>query len=85
MAGIQNLVMDVQSCACGTMGACQTQCATEYCMTGMVTTGDACDTCLNNAVQTADGGMGPCFNQVVTACMNNPDCAAYITCANGCP
>jgi hypothetical protein len=89
-AGIQQLVMDVKACACGASGACQTQCATEYCMTGMVTTqGDACDMCIQNSLimTAADGGlsMGPCYTQVLGACQGNTDCTAYLNCSQGCP
>jgi hypothetical protein len=48
--------------------------------------GDACDMCIGSSlVTTADGGTaGPCYNQVISACMGNTDCSAYLACANPC-
>jgi hypothetical protein len=87
--GIQALVMQIQSCDCGASGMCQSQCATEYCMSGMVASAnDPCDTCIGNSlvITAADGGMsaGPCYQQVFAGCMGNMACNAYLTCGNPC-
>jgi hypothetical protein len=84
-AGIQNLVSYVQACDCNG-GACTTVCASEYCAHGnYASTGDPCQQCIADSIVTADGGMGACYNQVAGSCSNNVDCAAYLTCVNGCP
>jgi hypothetical protein len=85
-AGIGVVVNEIKACDCGTNGACQSQCATEYCANGTVAAGsDPCDMCLASSLGTVDGGAtGPCYNQVNSACMGNADCAAYMACANPC-
>jgi hypothetical protein len=85
MAGLTNLVADLQACVCGA-GPCATTCASEYCSNGTIATkGDPCDLCIGNSLVTPDGGMGACYTQVLGACSNNVDCTAYLACANGCP
>jgi hypothetical protein len=83
--GIKNLVMYVQGCVCGNNGVCAMDCANEYCMNGSGMPGDACDTCIQSSVATADGGMGACYNAVSGGCMGDTECTAYVGCIGGCP
>ena len=78
--GIQNLVMDVQSCVCNG-GPCTNQCASEYCVNGSYTQGDNCSNCIQSAL----GQNGQCLAPVSQECQSDPNCNGYLTCANGCP
>jgi hypothetical protein len=83
--GIQALVMFVQGCVCGNSGVCQSECASEYCMNGNGTPGDACDVCIQGSIVTADGGMGACYPAVANGCSGDAQCSAYVACTGGCP
>jgi hypothetical protein len=81
--GIADLVKIIQACACGSGGPCASKCANEYCVDGTVnTSGDACDTCIGNAVNPG----GQCATPVTSGCSGDAPCNDYFnTCAGGCP
>lgn len=58
-----------------------TKCKTEYCANGSVTTsGDACDTCIGDAVDTG----GACASALNNGCAADAPCNDYLTCSNPC-
>jgi hypothetical protein len=64
------------ACACGTSGACSTQCASEVCSEIPAMEGDECYTCLSATL----GSGGACDMPVETQCDADPGCAAYLSC-----
>jgi len=75
-SGVNTLNAAIQACACGTTGACASECATEVCASIPATEGDACYTCLSAALATT----GPCDTPVHTTCTADPSCSAYLSC-----
>lgn len=66
---------------------CQSQCATEFCANPRqrVTPGDACDICLDDALNPPLPDAG-CNSQVAAACNADPDCVAFEqSCLPTCP
>jgi hypothetical protein len=72
----------LKGCACGSSGACATECATEYCAGKSPAQGDACYTCINNALAPS---TGTCYGAVGTACTADTDCnTLFQTCIPPC-
>ncbi len=61
----------LEGCACTNPGACQSQCATEYCVQKPTSNNDPCATCLSGSLMQ---GSGACYNPVATACQADLDC-----------
>ena len=69
-------------CACTSPGACQTQCATEYCVGKPTSPGDACTNCLTASLMSMTGS---CYNPLNAACQGDPDCVdLFGTCIPPC-
>jgi hypothetical protein len=87
MTGYNTYTNALLMCACGATGGCATACAQSACKMppSNPMMGDACDTCINNAVQAADGGAGACDQALQTACQGDTDCVALIQCIQPCP
>jgi hypothetical protein len=82
--GQQTAQTALTACACGTSGVCQSQCASEFCAQQPTYYGDACETCMSNALA-PDAGAAGCYNQVTQACQSDPDCGALGRCTGNCP
>jgi hypothetical protein len=68
-----------EACACaGGTGPCAQACASEFCADGTIATyGNACSTCLLQAVD------GPCAKQIACQC-GIIDCNMSFQCMKGC-
>jgi hypothetical protein len=84
-AGSTDFYDDIAACLCQT-GVCKTQCAGtgDYCSSPGSVTSTACNTCFNK--YTAAGAeCDPSAGTIASSCAGDAACAAYLTCANGCP
>ena len=81
-AGYSVYDVALKGCACGSTGACASECATEYCAGTSPTMGDACYTCINNSLAPSTGA---CYGAVGTACTADTDCTdLFQTCIPPC-
>lgn len=79
--GYQVYDSTLNTCACQSPGACASECANEACANQPTTAGDACDTCMNQALTST----GACYNSVASACQGDPDCTTLFgTCIPPC-
>jgi hypothetical protein len=75
-AGNDYLYAALVSCACASGGPCTTQCASEACAGVGPAGGDACATCLDDALSTG----GACEGPALASCDTNADCLADVVC-----
>lgn len=79
--GYQVYNSTLTQCACQSPGTCASDCASEACANQPTTQGDACDTCMTNALSSS----GDCYDAVSTACQGDPDCTElFETCIPPC-
>jgi hypothetical protein len=78
--GFNTIHTAANQCLCVSPGACKTECATEFCANKAESKGDPCDTCIGNAIQQS----AACYQPINSACQADPDCTAYLTCAQPC-
>jgi hypothetical protein len=71
-AGYKIYASTLESCACTNPGACQSECATEYCVKKPTMGNDSCATCLSGSLMQ---GSGACYTPVATACQADLDCS----------
>ncbi len=65
-----------EPCICNTGGVCSTECATDFCVTGVISPNSACDTCATEY----DDSLSGCFQDVELSCDDSADCEDYTTC-----
>jgi hypothetical protein len=76
-AGTVYLVEEMASCECGPNGPCQSECAATLCATPVVAADAPCTTCVG-------GNLTGVCSAVLTACNEEPDCAALLACLGTC-
>lgn len=81
--GSNTFIQAAQTCECTSPGACKTPCAATYCAATPQTPDTTCNTCISNSLDPDAGGA--CLTPIETACNGDPDCQAYLACANACP
>ncbi len=65
-----------EPCICNTGGVCSTDCATDFCVTGVISPNSPCYHCANEY----DASLSVCFQSVESSCDDSVDCADYTTC-----
>jgi hypothetical protein len=74
--GDNTYVNAVGECVCVSPGVCASECASDFCV--MMDPGPECNSCIEASL----GPSGACVSQVSGECGADPDCIAYVDCAN---
>jgi hypothetical protein len=74
-AGYKVYGQAIAACACQGQAVCATPCASEACANKPTSPGDACTSCMSQAI----APTGACYQSLSAACQSDTDCATLFT------
>jgi len=84
--GSTDFFQDIANCLCAGGGPCASACggAGDYCSSPGSAATNRCETCIDSYLAPGEA-CDPTVGDIATSCAADPDCTAYLICADGCP